>query len=214
MKTHSIFVIIVLLILTKELFAQEDTKREAFISINTGVYLPSRTDFKKIYDSRFTFNNGLSLGVPVTNSDIYLYGKAMFFKCEGVPIIYHYESKDGVSYTYTTREGNIIYKQFLFNLGIQYNYSITELNKFIANGGVSIVNATESTINTSADSKSEAKGFAGYFIGIGYEKDFNNIPISVFWEMQYNFNRFVFKALDLSYGGANINIGFKFYFKQ
>lgn len=194
--------------------AQEDKKRDAFVSINSGIYLPSRSDFKTIYNSRFTFNNGLNVGVPITNSDIYLYGKAMFFRCEGVPIIYHYESNNGISQTYTTREGNIIYKQFLFNIGIQYNYSIKDLNKIITNGGISIINATETTNNTNADSESKAKGFAGYFIGLGYERNFENIPLSVFSEIQYNFNRPVFKALDLSYGGANVNAGIRFYFKQ
>ncbi|MCK9450012.1 MAG: hypothetical protein M0Q41_13700 [Bacteroidales bacterium] len=214
MKPYLNFVILVLLITTKGLHAQEDKKRDAFVSINSGIYVPSRSEFKTIYDSWFTFNNGLSLGVPFTNSDIYLYGKAMFLRCEGVPIIYHYESIDGVLHTYTTREGNIIYKQLLFNLGIQYNYSIKKLNKIITNGGISIINATETTTNTNADSESKAKGFAGYFIGLGYERNFENIPLSAFSEIQYNFNRLIFKALDLSYGGANINVGVRFYFKQ
>ena len=214
MKSYLNFVIVILLITTKGLYAQNDKKRDAFVSTNSGIYAPSRSDFKTIYDSRFTFNNGLSAGVPFTNSDIFLYGKAMFFRCEGVPIIYHYESNNGVSNTYTTREGNIIYKQFLFNLGVQYNYSIKELNKIITNGGISIVNATETTNNTSADSESKAKGVAGYFIGLGYERNFKNIPLSTFGEIQYNFNRLIFKALDLSYGGANINVGIRYYFKQ
>ncbi|MDD3701008.1 MAG: hypothetical protein WCR58_05350 [Bacteroidales bacterium] len=214
MKPYLNFVILVLLITTKGLHAQEDKKRDAFVSINSGIYVPSRSEFKTIYDSWFTFNNGLSAGVPFTNSDIYLYGKAMFLRCEGVPIIYHYESIDGVLHTYTTREGNIIYKQLLFNLGIQYNYSIKKLNKIITNGGISIINATETTTNTNADSESKAKGFAGYFIGLGYERNFENTPLSAFSEIQYNFNRLIFKALDLSYGGANINVGVRFYFKQ
>ena len=213
MKPYLNFVILIL-VLTKGLYAQEDKKRNAFVSINSGIYIPSRTDFKTIYDSRFTFNNGLSVGVPFTNSDIYFYGKAMFFRCKGVPIIYHYESNNGVSYTYTTREGNILYKQFLFNLGVQYNFSIKELNKIITNGGISIVNASETTNNTSGYSESKAKGFAGYFVGLGYERNFENIPIIVFSEIQYNFNRLIFKTLDLSYGGANINVGIRFYFKQ
>lgn len=214
MKKYLILVIISLLVLTKELNAQVHKKRNAFVSTNSGVYIPSRSDFKTIYNSKFTFNNGLSVGFPISNSDLYLYGKASFFRIEGVPIIYHYESNNGIPYTYTTREGNIIYKQFLFNLGIQYNYSIKEQNKIITNGGISIINATEITNNTSADSGSEAKGFTGYFIGLGYERDFKNIPLSIFSEMQYNFDRLIFKRLDLSYGGANINIGIRFYFKQ
>jgi len=214
MRLKTNLVIIVLLFFISGIYAQVDNKRKAFISVNTGMYIPSRTDFKTIYDSWFPFNNGVSIGVPFTNTDIFFYGKAMYFECEGIPIIYHFEISNGVSHTYTTREGNIKLKQLLFNIGLQYDYSINELNKVIVNGGISIVNATEKTNNTSANAESEAKGFSGYFLGLGYERIFNNIPMSVFSEVQYNFNRLIFKALDLSYGGANINVGIRCYFKQ
>lgn len=191
--------------------AQENFNRKTFISIHSGTYLPSMKDFNKVYNSPFAFINGISLGIPFTNKAIFLYGKAMYFQKSGTPIIYHFDSNNGINTIYTTQEGDIVLQQLLVNIGMQYNLSLKTSNTIVLNGGISFVNSSEKVINSFTNSKS--KGFAGYFLGIGYEKRLSD-QFSWFSEAQYNFDRVVFKMLDMNYEGTNINIGIRYYFNQ
>ena len=60
MKKYLILVIISLLVLTKELNAQVHKKRNAFVSTNSGVYIPSRSDLIaniSVFNKIFKFVN-------------------------------------------------------------------------------------------------------------------------------------------------------------
>jgi len=209
-----IFVIVLLIAnIQNKCIAQDGINRKAFVSINSGVYLPSMSDFNRIYNSHYAFINGISLGIPFMNEDLFFYSKAMYFQKYGTPIIYHFNSSNGVSNTYTTQEGDVALQQLLLNIGIQYNLSFGLTNMLAFNGGISLIKASEKISNSPSNSDLKANGFAGYFLGVGYEKRISD-KFGLFSEVQYNFDRLILKTFDISYGGANINLGVKYYFSQ
>jgi hypothetical protein len=208
--------ILILLILigfsNSKIFAQDSITRKAFISVNTGCYFPTGNDFNKIYGD-FIFINGLSIGIPFTNQDLYLYGKAMYFVKEGTPIIYHFTSNNGISSTYTIQEGLITIKHFLFNLGLQYNFKLNDNIKFITNGGLTLIKSTEKSDNP-VKYDSNGGGLSGLFLGLGLEKKFSTIPLSLFTECQFNPSFTILKTYNLDYSAINFNIGLRYYFNQ
>lgn len=195
-----------------KLFGQDSISRKAFISINSGCYLPTGNDFNKIYGD-FIFINGLSVGIPFTNHDLYLYGKAMYFKKEGTPIIYHYVSNNGVSKSYTTQEGLIKINHFLFNLGLQYNIKLSDNVKIVTNGGLTLFKSIEKS-NNPVKFDSNGGGLSGLFLGFGLERRFSTVPLSLFSECQYNSSFSILKTYNLDYSAINFNIGLRFYFNQ
>jgi len=208
-----VIIVIILFSISQSLLYSQDTIRKAFVSFHTGGYIPSRGDFDKIYGTPVAFINGLSLGIPFTNRDIYFYVKAMYYYKSGIPIVYHYTYNNGVSSTTTTQEGKIVINNWLFNGGIQENFSVGNNYKIHLNAGLSFVKSSE-VVKTPPESKIALSGWAGYYIGIGGEKRFANLPFGVFVEYQYNLDRLIFKSLGLNYGGSDINTGLRFYFSQ
>ena len=91
--------ILIALIQNKSI-AQDSITRKAFISINSGLFMPSSSYFKESYQSHFAFINGLTLGIPVTNKGFFFYCKAMYFQKSGTPLVHHFE------YDHITGESN------------------------------------------------------------------------------------------------------------
>jgi hypothetical protein len=197
---------------SSKIFAQDSINRKAFMSINTGCYMPTGSDFNKIYGD-FIFVNGLSFGIPFTNQDLFLYGKVMYFKKEGTPIIYHFTSNNGISSSYTTQEGLITINHFLFNLGLQYNFKIFDNYKIITNGGLTLIKSIEKS-NNPVKYDSNGGGLSGLFFGLGLEREFLTIPLSLFSECQYNSTLAILKTYNLDYSAINFNIGLRYYFNQ
>ena len=183
--------------------------RKIFISIHSGVFFPSWGEFKDVYHSPCAFINGISLGIPFTNKGFFVYAKGMYFQKSGTPIIYHFEYGDltGEGTTGTTQEGECKYQQWLGNIGIQYNLNLGLTNSLIFNGGITLIKQSEKIKNSTAGS--EAKGFSGFFVGAGYEKRILR-KFGLLAEAQYNFD--MWKIYDLKYGGANFNVGMRYYF--
>ena len=219
MKTLSniitkIFIIAILIVHGQnQCLAQDRVSRKAFISIHSGTYLPSVDGFKETYHSPCAFINGLSLGIPFTNEEMFFYLKAMYFQKSGTPIGYHFEYDEQTDKynTYTTQEGDVDYKQWLGNIGVQYNLCFKLTNIIILNGGITLVKISEKIKNSTAGS--DGKGISGYFLGIGYEKKILD-KFSLFSEIQYNFDFPILKELGIRSGGANINAGIRYYFSQ
>lgn len=214
MKKKVIITLIALILIgiNSKILAQDSINRKAFISINTGCYLPTGSDFSKIYGN-FIFINGLSFGIPFTNQNLFLYGKAMYFRKEGIPIIYHFTSINGISNTYTTQEGSIYINHFLFNLGLQYNFILHENFKIITNCGLAMIKSNEKSDNP-VNYSSNSGGLSGFFIGLGLERKFAKIPLSLFFECQYNSTLTILKTYNLDYSALNLNIGLRYYFNQ
>jgi hypothetical protein len=175
------------------------------------------TDFSYMYHSPCVFINGISLGFPFTNKDIFFYLKAMYFQKSGTPIIYHFELIDDKYVTYTTRDWDdeIICKQWLGNMGVQYNLGIKTNNVLIFNGGITLFQISEK--NRDSSIRYNAKGFNGFFVGIGYEERILD-NLSLFSEGQYNVDIWQFKVfgydIAFKHGGANLNVGIRYYFSQ
>ena len=197
-----------ILVMSSECCDSQDTIAKSFISVNTGFYLPSRSDFNKIYGSPYAFNNGLSIGIPITKENVFLYAKAMFYTKNGIPITYHYVSKDGISSSYSTQDtGTVTIRQFLFNLGVQYNINLNQYYVLLVNGGINLVNFSEKSKNPDSDTK--GNGFAGYFLGVGIERQIKKIPLSTLIEVQYNIDRLIFST----YGLRTWRFKYKHWFK-
>ncbi len=200
-----------LLFIFSEHCVSQDTIVKGFVSANTGLYFPSRSDFNKIYSSPYAFMNGLSIGIPITKEHILIYAKAMYYSKKGIPITYHFVSKNGVSSSYTTQDtGNVTINQFLFNLGVQYNINLNKYNSLLVNGGINLVNFSEKSINPNSEIK--GNGFAGYFLGLGIERKMRKLPLGTLIETQYNLDRLIFDTYGLSTGGLTINISIRYYF--
>jgi hypothetical protein len=194
--------------------AQDSIRRKIFVSVHSGIYLPSISGFREMYHSHSVFINGISLGIPFANKGFFFYVKGMYFQKAGTQIIYHFEYDPHTGKpvnTYTTRGGDITWRQLLGNTGIQYNLPFGLTNNLMFNGGITLVKASEKTKDNSAGS--EAKGFTGFFLGAGYEKRISD-TFGLFSEVQYNFDIRKFEILGHKYGGANFNIGIRYYFSQ
>ena len=137
----------------------------------------------------------------------------MYYQKSGTPITYHFEYDDitGKYNRYITQEGKVDYKQWLGNIGIQYNLIYKSSNTFLFNGGVILTKASEKIKNS--DAGVDAKGLSGYFLGAGYERKILD-RFSIFSEIQYNFNFPILKSFSIDYGGVNFNIGVRGYFSQ
>jgi hypothetical protein len=200
--------------------AQDTTGRKAFISVHSGIYLPSIGGYREMYHSHAAFINGIGLAIPFANKNFFFYAKGMYFKKTGTQIVHHseYDNQTGKFIENTTRGGDITWRQLLANIGIQYNLNLAPTNNLMFNGGITLVKAYEQTEDTSAGS--DFKGLAGFFLGAGYEKEISD-KFSLFSEVQYNFDIFdIFRIkilghnIGLKYGGANLNAGIRYWFNQ
>lgn len=73
------FIIILIAYIPCKCIAQDRTGRTIFVSIHSGLFLPSWSEFKETYHSPCAFINGISLGVPITNKGLFVYAKGMYF---------------------------------------------------------------------------------------------------------------------------------------
>lgn len=203
--TFKLTILVLILFISFKIYAQE-IPRSIFISFHTGSYFPISSDFSKIYGN-VQFINGFSIGGAITKKGLFFYGKAMYLQKEGAPIIYHFTEKNGEIIIYTTQEGSITIKHFLFNLGFQYNFNLNNNWEIFPNAGINLIHSKEKSV----DLDSKATGFSGFFAGMGVERHFDKIPFSLFTEFQYNFNRPLFKTFNIDYSGVNGNIGIRYY---
>jgi len=209
-----IFIVVILTAnVSYNCIAQESYVRKAFISINSGLFLPTWSEFKETYHSPLVFINGVSLGVPFTNKNFFFYAKGMYFQKTGTQIIYNFERDPltGELNMYTTRGGDITWRQLLGNIGIQYNLNLEQKNNLIFNGGLTLEKTSEGEVKQNIS-------LSGFFFGIGYEKRILE-KFSLFSEVQYNFSivnmlkiELFGHELKLKNGGVNFNVGGRYYF--
>jgi hypothetical protein len=218
-KMKNIFKILMLFILIAQISnkckAQESIdNRKVFISIHSGLFLPSWSEFKETYHSPGAFINGISLGIPFTSKGFFVYAKGMYFQKSGNQIIYHSEINDltGEIITYTSRGDEIIWRHFLINIGIQYNFNFKQTkHELTCNGGITFEKTSEGTVK-------QKIALTGLFVGVGYEYRVLK-KFGLFAEAQYNFNILNMFNLNLfgyelkfKHGGANFNVGMRYYF--
>lgn len=193
-------------------------------SLSQTIHIPSTfisalKDFSKTYDSNLGFAFGAGVGFPLSkiSNRMYLYGKATYFSKRGVPVLYSYYYEDGVLVRITERkDGSETFKQWIINCGLQYNLFLLKDFTLGLNGGLTysaVINKWITKNGTEKGSWNESI-LTGDFVGIGLEKNFINSPFTIFVEAQYNFTWHVLKTYWRNYGGTNLTVGLRYYFKK
>ncbi|MBI5661881.1 MAG: hypothetical protein HZC46_07020 [Ignavibacterium album] len=211
-----ILIFVLIIISSLSIFAQGENLKSVFLSVHSGIFLTSIEDFDKTYDSQLGLVYGLGIGLPLSTRS-YLYGKATYFSKRGTPVIQTYNFENGTPVLVSeTREGSASYTQWIFNGGFLYNFFLSRDWTFGLNGGFTYSTISEEQKNNSGtvSLSVDGSGIFGFFIGGVLEKNFNQSPFSIFIEPQFNFSRSDVLRYVGNYGGLNLNVGARFYFKE
>jgi hypothetical protein len=213
----SVFIVSAFILLSQSaVLSQTAELRSAFVSANVGVFVTANANFSKVYDSKAGFVFGGGIGLPLSTR-AYLYGKVTYFSKSGVPVIYTYTYQNGNLVSITeTKGGTATFKQWIFNGGIQYNIFLSEDFTLGITGGIAYSRFSEEQRSpaSSLTSTIDGTGVFGFFGGIGIEKNFQGSPFSVFAEAQYNYSRRDLVGVVGDYGGLNLDLGIRYYFKD
>jgi len=203
------------LVFISSLYSQQTNLKSVFVSANLGVYDIARNQFDKEYNSNLFFLPGFTLGIPISTRT-YLYGKASYLSKDGVPIWYSYAFQNGnMVLTSESREGTAKFRELIINAGLLYNIFLSEGYTLSINGGIVFVSVNEDKEGPEGSSaKIKGSGIIGLFGGTSIERNFDNSPFSIVGEVQYNFSRGEVISLSGNYGGLNINLGGRFYFRE
>ncbi|MFZ2323581.1 MAG: hypothetical protein WAV89_07790 [Ignavibacteriaceae bacterium] len=197
-------------------FSQKENLKSAFLSVHSGAFLSSISDFDKTYDSQLGFVYGLGFGLPLSSRS-YIYGKATLLSKSGTPVIQSYNFENGVPVLVSEiREGTSEFTQWIINGGYLYNLFLNQNWVIGINGGItySIISEEQKNINGTVSSSVDGSGIFGFFIGVVIERNFDKSHFSVFFEPQFNFNRSDILRYVGNYGGLNLNFGARYYFKE
>lgn len=213
-KKYLILLIVIISSLT--IYAQNEKIKSAYLSIHLGMFLTSIENFDKTYDSQLGFVYGLGVGLPLSSRS-YLYGKATLFSKSGIPVIQTYNFVNGMPVLVSeTREGTASYTQWIINGGFLYNLFLSKDWTIGLNGGITYSIVSEEQKNNSGMISSSVVGslIFGFFIGGVLEKNFDKSPFSIFIEPQFNFMRIDVLTYVGNFGGLNLNLGVRYYFKE
>lgn len=216
MKKIPLSVSLFVFLLSINTYSQTTHPRLFFISVHTGGYFITNENFSRTYDSNNGLVYGLGFGVTLSNK-IYLYSKVTYFSKDGIPvtILYNIDST-GQTSTTMTKEGTAKYKEWIINAGAQYNLTLSDELLLCMNGGFTYIKVNEfqsDKINGNIVNL-DASGLWGLFLGVELEKQFGESPLSAFLECQYNFSLFEILGYSKGYGGTNVSMGIRFYFKR
>ncbi len=208
--------VIFIFFISISLYAQSKNLESPFLSVHSGVFLTSIKNFDKTYNSQLGLVYGLGAGLPLSTKS-YIYGKATLFYKSGTPVIRTYNLQNGTPVLVSeTREGSATFKEWIINGGFLYNFFLNRDWTLGINGGITYSKVSESQkdINGTVSSSIGSSGIFGFFIGGVLEKNFNKSPFSIFIEPQFNFSRSDVLRYVGNYGGLNLNIGARYYFKE
>ena len=195
--------------------AQTSEPRSPFISAHLGGFVTSLDGFDKVYDTNIGFVFGAGVGLPVSTR-MYFYGKATYFAKSGVPVITTYSYQNGTFVSVAeTRDGIATFRQWIFNGGMQYNIFLSEDYTLGISGGITYSRIAEDQRNSTGtvSSSISSTGF-DFFGGLAAERNFAESPCSVFLETQFNYTRREIFILVGDYGGVNLSLGIRYYFKE
>jgi len=200
------------LLLPTSLISQTTDHPSVFISVNIGGFITAYEDFSKVYDSNIGFAFGAGLGLPLTNK-LYIYGKATYFAKKGVPVVSTYNYQNGILVNIVeTRDGSASYKQWIYNGGLQYNFTLSDEYNLEINSGVTYTSIIEEKKSSNVSSFLNSSGVLGLFCGVGIEKKFQESPFAVFTELQYNYSRKDIIVAVGNYSGINMTLGLRYFF--
>lgn len=158
------------------------------------------------------------MGLPLS-SGLYLYGKGTYFIKNGVPTItlYSIDSSGVVTILSRTKQGTAEFRQWIFNLGVLYDLSLSDSYLLGLSAGITLAAIHESITYkdfTGSMTTSTASGIGqlGYFAGMSVERGFEKTPLSILAEAHYNISRSEVLTLVGNYGGASVALGVRYYF--
>ena len=182
------------------------------LSFNIGSYFPNDEYFKDDYKSHIGLAIGSTVGIPLSNN-FSIYGKVTYFFISGTPLIQEitYTSAGEIKKR-SYRDGTASFKEFIFNLGIQYHiFSYRKIN-FLINSG--LVYGTDIEDRKSSDGKltyhEEGIKLLGLFGGISAERQIGKSNLSILSELQYDYS--LLENIG-DYGGIVFSFGIKYYFR-
>ncbi len=122
-------------------------------------------------------------------------------------------SRNGVSINNELTELNASFSQLIYNLGLEYNFFLSEQFKLGINGGFSysLINQEASLPSGQLISKLNNDGVFGYFGGANLEKGFTDSNFSLFIEAQYNYANKDAVFYRTKFSGMNYMFGIKYY---
>ena len=213
---HKSWIFILLFICSFSIYSQTQKKKSLFVSIHSGLFITSIENFEDTYDSQAGIVYGLGLGLPLSTK-AFIYGKATLFSKNGTPVFRTYRFENGeTTLIDETREGSASFKQWIINGGILYNLLNNRIWILGVNGGITYSKISEEIKNSSGTTSSSVNGsgILGFFGGVVIEKKFDEKPISVFIDTQINITRSDVLSYVGNYGGINLNIGVRYFFKK
>lgn len=213
---NKIQILTIVMLSTVSIYAQSDSLKSSFFSLHSGIFLTSLENFDETYDSQYGFVYGLGIGMPLSTR-LSIYGKATLFSKSGSPVIKTYNYENGTrTLVSESREGSASFTQWIINGGLLYNYPINENWILGLNGGITYSIVSEKQKNGGGDTilSIEGSGIFGFFFGGILERKFNKSSFSLFFEPQYNSSRSDVLNYVGNYGGLNLNIGARYYFKM
>jgi hypothetical protein len=203
--------IFLLLIGSSLLFSQSKESKSAYISVHSGFLHTSKEDFDKAYDSKWGLVYGLGFGVPLSTRTL-IYVKATLFATNGTSS-YRVYNDDTSMWEY--RNGTANFTEWIYNGGVLYNIFLNIDWTMGVNGGLTYTSISEEQKKQDGRELLSKNGSSlGLFIGGSIEKNFSKSPFSVFFETQYNLPLNEISDYIGNYGGLNLNLGFRYYFKN
>jgi len=209
-------IIVIIFLVTGSIYSQNENIRSPYLSVHSGVFLTSLDNFEKTYNSQLGLVYGFGAGLPLSTRS-YIYGKATLFSKSGTPVIGTYNFENGSPVLVSeTREGSATFTQWIINGGFLYNFFLSRVWTLGINGGInySRVSEEQKNINGTISSTLDGYGVIGFFIGGVLERNFDKSPFSIFIEPQFDFSRTDVLKYVGNYGGFNLNIGVRYYFKE
>lgn len=211
-----ILLLVLVIIASRSIYAQGENLKSAYLSVHSGIFLNSIEDFDKTYDSQFGFVYGLGVGLPLSTRS-YIYVKATLFSKSGTPVIQTYSIVNGTPVLISeSREGSASFTQWIVNGVFLYNFFLSRDWTLGLNGGItySIVSEEQKNKSGAVSLSVDGSGVFGFVVGAVLEKNFVQSPISIFFEPQFNFMRSDVLNYTDNYGGLNLNLGVRYYFKE
>lgn len=209
-RSKKLLLIAVLFFASGTVFAQGAQFGSIFIAGGAGGFLSTHSNFSEVYKSSFGKDYFGQLGVSMTDN-IYLTGKLTYFHKTGVPV---FQTINFINNTTTSSNGGSAdFKEWIINAGMIYNFPLFAGFEASVNGGLfyAIVREIQNSSDGSPLFNLSTKS-VGLYLGGGMEYHIPIIPVSVFFETQYNLaSQFNQVGSSTDYGGLNLNIGARFF---
>lgn len=208
-----LLLIFIVIITSADIIPQPFETKSSYISVNLGGYKSSLGHkLSNRYAASLTIGAGFGYALSVNS---FLYSKLTYFT---MPKFQAYEDN---SHTPVLQDPSNLkkikasFRQYIFDLGLQQNYKIS--NEFIAGivAGPSIILFNQETHELEGALIQSRKNntLVGYFAGITAEKQFRDDAVTIFGEIQYN-HSFTKKEYQKIFNGINYTVGLRFYLSR